>query len=127
MPKNINSMVFTSCEVIRVVDGDTVDVEFDLGFDVFTRQRLRLARINAPEVKGAKKIQGLESKNAVAEWVAESVGTGLTVTTTERDKYGRYIAEIELIEKNEKWSDGLKALNLSDWLVKNGYAVYQEY
>ena len=38
-----------NAKVSRVVDGDTVDADLDLGFKVFTKQRIRLYGINAPE------------------------------------------------------------------------------
>ena len=36
-------------KLVRVVDGDTIDCEIDLGFDITVRQRVRFAGINAPE------------------------------------------------------------------------------
>ena len=42
-------------EVVRVVDGDTVDVLIDLGLNVFTKERIRLFGINTPETYGVKK------------------------------------------------------------------------
>ena len=38
-----------NAKVTRVVDGDTVDAEIDLGFDITIKKRIRLAEINAPE------------------------------------------------------------------------------
>ena len=47
---------------IRVVDGDTIDADIDLGFKVSTRQRIRLNRINAPETRLQSKIKNLEDR-----------------------------------------------------------------
>lgn len=57
----------------RVVDGDTVDVDIDLGFNVWLRnERLRLYGIDTPELKGANKAAGLAAKNALIERCAAS-------------------------------------------------------
>jgi micrococcal nuclease len=47
---------------INVVDGDTIDVDIDLGFYTSIRQRFRLLRVNTPEVYGEQKLLGLASK-----------------------------------------------------------------
>lgn len=41
-------------KVERIVDADTIDVSIDCGFHIYTRKRLRLARIDAPEIFGVK-------------------------------------------------------------------------
>ena len=102
--------------ILRLIDGDTVEVQFDLDFDIYTRRKLRIARINAPEVRGGEKIAGLEAKAALALWL-DTQGSGkLVITHTERDKYGRCVAEIDSEDSN-----------LSDWMVENNFAVYKEY
>lgn len=109
-------------QVINVVDGDTLDVDIDLGFDVWVRDvRLRLNRINAYETrlyKGTTEEQkqlGIEGRNFLQKSCDDNP-TQIVVTTKERGKYGRWIAEVEV--------DGI---NMSDKLVELGYAVYQEY
>jgi len=52
--------------IVRVVDGDTLDVEIDLGWSMKLRERLRLERVDTPEIRRAE-----ESK--AAEWVSENV------------------------------------------------------
>ena len=53
-----------SAYVTKVYDGDTVTVDIDLGFGVLLRkQRLRLLGINAPEVRGTSRTQGLASRD----------------------------------------------------------------
>ena len=52
-------------EVVKVVDGDTIDVGIDLGFDLFKKERVRLAGIDTPESRTkdlAEKEMGLEAK-----------------------------------------------------------------
>jgi len=80
----------------RVVDGDTVDAQIDLGFNIFIRERLRIANIDAPETYGVKKDSaeyeaGMVAKNRLVELVD---GKQVTIKTEKKGKYGRYIAEI---------------------------------
>ena len=52
-------------EVVKVVDGDTIDVVIDLGFDLFKKERVRLAGIDTPESRTRdleEKKLGLEAK-----------------------------------------------------------------
>ena len=102
-------------EVTKVVDGDTIYGNADLGFNIKMYVKLRLARINTPEVRGAEKEQGLLSKAEVLTLV-ENNGESIVITTTEKGKYGRWIAEVIIDGKN-----------LSDHLVDNGFAEYVEY
>jgi len=97
--------------VRRVVDGDTIDVTVDLGFKVHTKQRLRLARINAPETRGPSKAEGKKATAALRDYIG--VGSRVMVRTEKTGKYGRYLAEIYLPTGE----------NVNDWMLNNGYAV----
>ena len=62
-------------EVVRVIDGDTIDVIVDLGFDVWIRKRVRLAGINTPEVRTRdkkEKVKGLRAKARVVDVLKSS-------------------------------------------------------
>jgi micrococcal nuclease len=80
-------------ELIRVVDGDTVDLIIDLGFDTSRKERFRLYGIDAPELRTA------EGK-AAKEWLWDAlqpleaiyVQTIQLSTKAKRDKYGRFLA-----------------------------------
>ena len=59
-------------EVIKVVDGDTIDIVIDLGFSIFTKQRIRLAGIDTPESITKDIIEkqfGLEAKETLTKWL----------------------------------------------------------
>lgn len=81
------------CVVVRVVDGDTIDIDIDLGFGVHKIERVRLAGIDTPE-RGEP---GWADATAfTAAWVAAHPD-GLTIRSTKPrlyDKYGRYLAEL---------------------------------
>jgi micrococcal nuclease len=105
-------------KVLRVVDGDTIKVEYiDKGFGdkhVGTPKRpptLRFARIDAPEVRGEEREEGLKAEARVLELLGKH-GPDILVRTIEEDTFGRWLAEIWL-------SDGT---NLSDLLLEEGLA-----
>jgi micrococcal nuclease len=104
---------YTIKEVVKVIDGDTVDVFIDLGFNVFHVERLRLNRVDAPETltkdKNEKKY-GMEAKSFVSNWLKEQ--KQIKIQTFKDDKYGRILAEFI--------GDGDICLN--DLLLNEGYA-----
>jgi len=96
-------------EIVRVVDGDTLDVDVDLGFGVKKRERLRLGRVDAWETRGVEREAGLEATEFVER--ALFPGKEVTIQTRKRGKYGRYIAEVSYDGKN-----------LADELLEHGHA-----
>jgi len=79
------------CEIVRVIDGDTIDIDLDLGFGVWVhKQRVRLAGIDTPESRTrnlAEKALGLKAKERLKElcigrFRVKSLGKG---------KYGRIL------------------------------------
>jgi len=84
--------------IIRVVDGDTVDVDIDLGFDCWVRnQRIRLFGIDTPECRTRnkqEKAHGLLAKAYVQK--ALKLGGVYALRTKEKGKFGRYLGEIKV-------------------------------
>ena len=80
-------------ELVRVVDGDTVDLIIDLGFDTSRKERFRLYGIDAPEMRTEA---GKEAKawlwEALQPLEAIYVQTIQLATKAKRDKYGRFLA-----------------------------------
>src|SRR5213593_4303800 len=78
-------------EVQRIVDGDTLHVRVDLGFDIRVDQILRLLGIDAPELRTAS---GREARDFLTSLLP--IGTVVTVRTVKdrREKYGRYLATV---------------------------------
>lgn len=91
--------------VDKVVDGDTVDLDIDLGFYVRTRQRCRLLGYDAPEKFGPEKERGDAAKRHLQVLLSEP--GELFVRTAKTEKYGRWLAQVELI-------DGGKATNINE-------------
>jgi len=113
-----NKLYYYQATVVRILDGDTIDCLIDLGFTSSRKERLRLARINAPEVRGSEREAGLLAKAWLQSKVA--IGDEILIRTSKSDSFGRYIAEIFI-------QNGEELLNISDELVKVGHAEYREY
>ena len=97
----------------RVIDGDTIDVTLDLGFNVFLKkQRCRLAGIDTPESRTrdlAEKKLGLQAKARLTELC----GTRLKIKSLGRGKFGRILA-IPYTNDNE---------DICQILIQEGHAV----
>jgi endonuclease YncB( thermonuclease family) len=78
----------------RVVDGDTIRVNLDLGFGIFHHEILRLAKINAPEIDSEAGKNGKKVLSKILQDVPF-----LVVKTIKTDIYGRYVADVFLAEK----------------------------
>lgn len=78
--------------LIRVIDGDTIFVEIDLGFRTYRQDALRLLGINTPELVGANKAAGI----AARDHLINLLPTYFLIRTFKNptDKYGRWLAEI---------------------------------
>jgi micrococcal nuclease len=88
-------------EVLRIIDGDTIDVLIDLGFKIYVTQRVRLVGIDAPETRTKdleEKKKGLASKEFVQRFLenAKQNNKEITIRTTIDDKYGRILGEISV-------------------------------
>ena len=104
----------------RVVDGDTIDCDIDLGFDIMIHERVRFADINAPESRTRdleEKKRGLAAKARVQELLSEGTEFILRTQYDKIGKYGRVIGVIVL-------SDG-EILN--EMLVSEGHAERRNY
>jgi len=102
--------------VVKVYDGDTITVDVDLGFHIRMKKEIfRLSRINAPEIRGAEREQGLIAR----DWLRERILDKEVMLVTQKDKkgkYGRWLADV--------WIDGVC---INDELVENQLAEYKDY
>tara|TARA_R110000851_G_scaffold105835_1_gene224517 strand:+ start:205 stop:573 length:369 start_codon:yes stop_codon:yes gene_type:complete len=110
-----NKLYHYSAAVTRVVDGDTVDVLVDLGFDIHTKQRVRLYGINTPETRTrdkAEKVAGLKAKERLKCLLRDNKNR--CVIETRLDKKGKYgrVLGVLYIDKT----------NLNKTLVDEGHA-----
>jgi len=106
----------------RVIDGDTIDVNIDLGFDIQIKKRVRFAGINTPESRTRdleEKARGLAAKDRVKAVLAEN--NVFTLQSNEIGKYGRVLGTIHL--KMIDGKDCLTQVCLNDLLITEGHAV----
>ena len=102
--------------VTRVIDGDTIDVDIQLGFDVFlAKQRIRLLGIDTPESRTRdkeEKVRGLLSKEFVKNNCA--VGSTIRLQSGKRGKFGRILGVIY---------SGDDTVSINDRMIEEGFAV----
>ena len=115
---NKDPYIYRVKKVIKVVDGDTIDADIDLGFDISLTKRVRLSGVDTPESRTIdlkEKKLGLESK----EWLKHKlefakdvlIKTELPDST---EKYGRILGNLYV--NNE-------ALSLNQQMIDEGYAL----
>ena len=112
---------FRVIEIDRVVDGDTIDVTIDLGFDLYKKERVRVAGVDTPE----KRTRNLEEKELgidATEWLKAKLegavaGDDDLIIRTELDggvgKYGRLLGWLYI---------GDSELSLNEQMITEGYA-----
>ena len=104
-----------NCRIAKIVDGDTIDVDIDLGFGIWkTNERIRLWQIDTPESRTRDKEEkkyGLIAKNFVEQHLP--IGKIFELQTLEKDKFGRYLGAVFV--KNR--------LSINDMLLKANLAV----
>ena len=112
---------FKVLSVEKVIDGDTIDVIIDLGFNILTKQRVRLLGIDTPESRTSDKVEkiyGNLAKNELSNWC--STCTEIELRCQKRDsrgKFGRVLGEIWACKESDCF------FNVNEWLCSNSYAV----
>lgn len=103
--------------LIKVVDGDTIDVDIDLGFDISFSSRVRLAGIDTPESRTtnkAEKVLGLESKEYLKHKLKDAKSIVIkTEKINSSEKYGRILGWIFI--------DG-QDVSVNQQMIDEGYA-----
>ena len=116
--ENKDPYIYRIREIHKVVDGDTIDADIDLGFDISLTKRIRLAGVDTPESRTTdlkEKAMGLESK----EWLKKKLeGAKDIIIKTElpdsTEKYGRIIGHL-FINGQET--------SLNNQMIDEGYAL----
>ena len=104
-------------QITKVVDGDTIDADIDLGFDISLTKRIRLAGVDTPESRTSdanEKKYGLQSK----EWLKHKVESAeniliKTELPDSTEKYGRIIGHLFVNDQE---------ISLNDQMIVEGYA-----
>ena len=105
-----------SCTIVKVVDGDTVDVDIDLGFGVWLKkQRIRLYGIDTPESRTRdleEKKYGLVAKAFVEAHLPLGSTRPLTTVQDKTGKYGRILGKFKAYDSyTDAW------VNLNQWMI----------
>ena len=108
------------CKIVKIIDGDTVDVDIDLGFGVWMhKERIRLYGIDTPESRTRdldEKKYGLIAKG----WIEKFMPVGSMQTLiTQKDKSGKFGRILGKFRVN----DGHYDVILNDWMISNHHAV----
>lgn len=114
------------CKILKIVDGDTVDVDIDLGFGVWLRdERIRINKIDAPESRTRDKVEkvfGLASKERLTQLLNSDNIILKTFSAKDgqdmKGKFGRILGDFEVYDfKHDCWT------YVSNILVAEGHAV----
>jgi len=104
-------------EVKNVVDGDTIDIIIDLGFDILFSSRVRLAGIDTPESRTtdkAEKVLGLEAKEYLKKQLKDAKSVVIrTEKMNSSEKYGRILGWVYVNGESE---------SLNNKMINDGYA-----
>lgn len=101
-------------KVIRIVDGDTIEVMADLGFSVWIKLSVRLYGINTPESRTKdleEKKRGLAAKERLTQLIS---GKDIILVSKKVDKYGRALGELFLTAQDSK--------SINKTLIEEGHA-----
>ena len=104
-------------EVKNVVDGDTIDVVIDLGFDILFASRVRLAGIDTPESRTtdkAEKALGIEAKEYLKKQLKDAKSVVIrTEKMNSSEKYGRILGWVYINGESE---------SVNNKMINDGYA-----
>lgn len=102
---------------MNVIDGDTIDVDIDLGFDISLARRVRMAGIDTPESRTtdkAEKVLGLESKEYLKKMMKDAKTIVIkTQLPDSSEKYGRILGWVYI--------DGADK-SINEQMIEDGYA-----
>jgi micrococcal nuclease len=104
--------------MVRVVDGDTVELDVDLGFYVTHRMRCRIYGIDAPEVRGKEREEGLASKTYLERLCPP--GEACIIHSFKGRSFNRWVAQIKLPDIRDTNDE---AIDIGEQMVLNGHAV----
>lgn len=120
--KNENYLYHYKAKVLEIYDADTIRVEINLGFGLIWRGpdnrgvEIRLFGLNAPEMKGLEKNNGIISRDRLREEILNKEITIKTIKDS-KEKYGRFLG---IIIKDD-------GTNINEWLIKEGLAIKKDY
>ncbi len=113
---------FRVTEIVKVLDGDTIDVEIDLGFDLYKRERVRVAGVDTPEKRTRdleEKELGIDATNWLKKKLEDTIagdGDELTIRTELKGGVGKYGRLLGWLYINDE------EVSLNEQMITEGYA-----
>ena len=121
-PSRKSCYIFRVTEINKVLDGDTIDVTIDLGFDLYKKERVRIAGVDTPEKRTRdleEKALGIDATNWLKKKLEDTIagdGDELSIRTElvgGMGKYGRLLGWLYINEDQ---------LSLNEQMITEGYA-----
>ena len=110
------------CKIVRVVDGDTVDVDIDLGFGVWMhKERIRLHGIDTPESRTRdleEKKYGLLAKEQVKFFLPEGTMQTLVTVKDKAGEFGRILGKFKIFDSKNDCET-----TINDWMIQEHHAA----
>ena len=108
-------------KVTKIVDGDTIDVLLDMGFDILYQQRVRLFGIDTPESRTRDSIEkkfGYLAKDMVESFLPVGSIQTLVTVKDKAGKFGRILGKFKIHDGKED-----RQTTINEWMIENHYAV----
>ena len=106
------------CFTIRVIDGNTIDAEIDLGFNVLVRQRIKLHGVLAPDIRSYNeddKTRAFKARQRLTELVGKEFYCQTIMN--KRGKSGRALGYVYILDENEN------RIDVNQILIDEGHAT----
>lgn len=100
MTKEWNPFRYFNVDIVRVIDGDTIEADVDLGFGISYRSKYRLLGVNTPERRKATMVEFHAATNFTRQWCNDHEGH-IEIETMKKDSFGRWLALISCQETGE--------------------------
>ena len=111
-----------NCKIVRVVDGDTVDVDIDLGFGIWMhKERIRLHGIDTPESRTRdleEKKYGLLAKEQIRFFLPEGSMQTLVTVRDKAGKFGRILGKFKIFDSKNDCET-----TINDWMIQEHHAA----
>jgi endonuclease YncB( thermonuclease family) len=123
VPRFVPPTYLYRCKLDRVIDGDTVDLNIDLGFKTWTYKRIRLIGIDTPELRGGtaeSKAEARIAKRRVEDLFAEADESFVQTQWDSKGKYGRTLGWLYVLKDEQ-------VTNINILLLQENLAVESSY
>ena len=107
-----------NAKLSKLIDGDTIDADIDLGFQTYIKQRIKLYGVDTPQSRSKvaiEKDEGIKAKNKLTELLPKEFK--VRTVLNRRGKFGRVLGHVYAIDQAGK------EINVNETMIKEGYAT----